>query len=199
MKKALTLLFAAATVVVVAQPKKAPKMAPITAEGYYVGQKNDTIWGEVQTNPDDETDLYRTFNFKPKNGGKLMPVTSKKAKAYGFEGKHFVRHTEGGQDIYLERIAHGRLNLYKYRFHGKVDGIPAIETQYYAQDTRADGSDAKLKQINKISTKFYKRDLKEYMKDQPMIWSDLDKFNFDENTLANAFNEFNNYYAPTAD
>ena len=128
-----------------------------------------------------------------------MPVSSKKARAYGFGNRHFVAHNEAGTDIYLERLVEGRINLFKRRFNGKVDGYPGVETEYYIQDTRAEAGDADLREIKKISTKFYKRDLKNYLKDQPMIWSDLDKFNFDENKLIAALNEFNNYYTVTAD
>jgi len=199
MKRILVLLFVASACVLSAQPKKAPKMAPMTAPGYYVGAKNDTVRGEIQTNPEDETSLYKVFSFKPANSGKLMPVSTKKAKAYGFEDKHFVRITDDEGDKYLERLAEGRLNFYKLRYNGKVDGMPGIETQYYMQDTRAEGAQAGLKEISKISTKFYKRDLKDYMKDQPMIWSDLDKFTFDERAVTNAINEFNKYYMPSAD
>lgn len=199
MKKLLVMALVSAAFVAVAQPRKGPKMEPVTEEGYYIGTKNDTVRGEVQSNPDDPTEFYTGFKFKPAKGGKLMPVSSKKAKAYGFGDRHFVVHNENGVDLYLERLVHGRINLFKRQFNGKVDGYPGIETEYYAQDTRADGGDAGLKEIRKISTKFYKRDLKNYLKDQPMIWSDLDKFNFDENKLMAALNEFNNFYTVTAD
>lgn len=198
MKKLLSLILVAATFTVVAQPKKAPKMAPVLAQGYYVGAKNDTTWGEVQTNPEDLTDLYKMFNFKPAKGGKVMPVSSKKAKAYGFEGRHFIQMNYEGQDIYVERLASGRLNFFEYKFNGKVDGYPGVESMFFAQDTRAEGEQAGLKDIKKISTKFYKKDLKPYMKDQPMIWSDLDKFTFDKNAVIKAFNEFNRFYVITA-
>ncbi len=128
-----------------------------------------------------------------------MPITTKKAKAYGFEGKDFILINYDGQDIYVERLATGRINFFEFRFNGKIDGLPAIESNYFIQDTRADETEAKLKQIEKISTKFYKKDLKPYMKDQPMIWSDLDKFTFNKQTVTNAINEFNKYYTPTAD
>jgi hypothetical protein len=199
MKKLFSLLFIGAALTAASQPKKAPKMAPMLAQGYYVGSKNDTTLGEVQTNPEDETDLYKGFNFKPARGGKVMPITTKKAKAYGFDGKNFILINYDGQDIYVERLATGRINFFEYRFNGKIDGLPAIESAYFIQDTRADDTEAKLKQIEKISTKFYKKDLKPYMKDQPMIWSDLDKFTFNEQTVVNAINEFNKYYTPTAE
>ncbi len=194
MKRLFALFFLASALTVAAQPKKAPKMAPVTEPGYYVGQKKDTVRGEVQSNPDDPTAFYAGFNFKPAKGGKLMPVNTKKAKAYGYGDRHFVLHNDGGQDMYLERLVEGRINFFKRRFNGKIDGIPAVETEYFIQDTRAETADASLKQINKISTKFYKRDFKEYLKDQPMIWSDMDKFNFDEGKIVNSLNEFNAYY-----
>lgn len=194
MKQFLSLALIAATMSLAAQPKKAPKMAPVLSPGYYVGAKNDTTRGEVQTNPEDETELYRTFNFKPAKGGKVMPVSPAKAKYYGYDDKNFVQIEEGGEKIYLERLAEGRINFFKYRFNGKIDGYAAIESVYYIQDTRGEGDDAKLKEIGKISTKFYKRDLKPYLKDQPMIWSDLDKFTFNEQTVVNAIREFNKFY-----
>src|SRR3954462_7650138 len=104
MKRILVLLFASSACVLSAQPKKAPKMAPVTAPGYYVGMKNDTVRGEVQTNPEDPTAMYVSFNFKPNKGGKLMPVSPKKAKAYGFDDRHFIYIPEEG-GIYVERLA----------------------------------------------------------------------------------------------
>jgi hypothetical protein len=194
MKQFLSLMLIVASVSAIAQPKKAPKMAPVLEQGYYVGAKNDTVRGEVQTNPEDETEIYRQFYFKPAKGGKVMPVSPKKAKAYGFGDRHFVQINYGGEDVYLERLAEGRLNFFELRFNGKIDGYAAIESAYFAQDTRGEGADAGLKEVSKISTKFYKKDLKPYLKDQPMIWSDLDKFTFDEQTVVNAIKEFNKFY-----
>lgn len=199
MKKLLSFIFLAAGLTAIAQPKKAPKMAPVLTPGYYVGSKNDTVRGEVQTNPEDETEFYTKFSFRPAKGGKVMPVDSKKAKAYGFDGKHFILIPYDGGTIYVERLAEGRINFFEYRFNGKIDGYPGIESVYFAQDTRAEGEDIKLKEIQKISTKFYKKDLKPFMKDQPMIWSDLDKFTFNKQTVTNAINEFNKYYVITGD
>jgi hypothetical protein len=198
MRKLFSTLFIAATAVAFAQPKKAPKMAPILEPGYYVVQKGDTVRGEVQTNPEDETEIYRQFNFKPARGGKVMPVTSKKAKGFGFSGRHFILIPHEDGEIYVEQLAKGRINFYEYKFNGKIDGYPAIESAYFVQDTRAEGADEPLRQLKKISNKFYKRELKPYMKDQPMIWSDLDKFTFNKDAVVKAINEFNNYYIISA-
>lgn len=199
MKKLLSIILIGAGLTAVAQPKKAPKMAPILAPGYYVGSKNDTVRGEVQSNPDSEIDFYKSFNFKPAKGGKVMPVDPKKAKAFGFDGRSFILYNNDGENIYLERLAEGRLNFYEYKHMGKVDGYDAIVSDYFMQDTRAEGDDLKLKEISKISNKFYKKDLRPYMKDQLMLWTDLDKFTFNKQTVTNAIIEFNKFYAVTAD
>ena len=41
---------------------------------------------------------------------------------------------------------------------------------------------------------FYKKELKPYMKDQAMIWSDLDKFVFKPEAVANSVREYNRMY-----
>ncbi|WP_317897901.1 hypothetical protein [Aurantibacillus circumpalustris] len=197
MKKFLSVILLGAGLTIAAQPKKAPKMAPILAEGYYVNSKNDTVVGNIQANPESETEFYQKFYFQPAKGGKIMPVDPKKAKAYGFDGRHFVL-LASGDGLYIERLASGRLNLFEYKYDGKVDGYDHIVSDYYMQDTRAEGSDIKLKEINKISNKFYKKDLKPYMKDQLMLWTDLDKFTFDKQAVISAINEFNKFYAITA-
>jgi hypothetical protein len=199
MKKILSVCFAVGALMAAAQPKKAPKMAPILERGYYVVAKGDTVRGEVQTNPEDETELYRQFNFKPANANKVMPVTTKKAKAYGFGGRNFVLIPYEGGEIYVEQLNKGRINFYEYRYHGKIDGYDAIEAGYFVQDTRAEGEDAGLKELKRISNKFYKKDLKPYMKDQPMIWSDMDKFTFDKAKVVSAIDEFNKFYIISGD
>jgi len=198
MKRLFSIVLIAATMTAIAQPKKGPKMAPVLEDGYYVTAKNDTVRGKIQTNPADETELYTKFFYQKPGTVKVAAIDAKKAKAYGFEGRHFIAHPGEG-DIYIERLAQGRLNFFEYRFNGKIDGYPAIESQYYAQDTRAEGEDAGLKNVNKISTKFYKRDLRPYMKDQLMIWTDLDKFTFNKQSVVNAINEYNRFYTVTAD
>ena len=197
-KHILAAVLTVASLTAICQPKKGPKMAPVTAEGYYVSAKGDTVRGVIQVNPEDPTELYRQFNFG-KAGGKLMPINGKKAKAYGYDNHHFIVYNLDGEDIFIERLATGRLNLFEYKHDGKIDGNPAIVSDYFAQDTRAEGEDAGLKDIKKFSTKFYKKDLKNYMKDQPTIWNDLDKFTFDLKTVISALNEFNKYYVITAD
>ncbi len=196
MKKILATLFIAGTITIVAQPKtKAPKMSPVLAKGYFLNLKGDTVRGEVQTNPDDVTDFYKGFNFRVGSVGKVAPMSTKKAKGYGFEGRHFTLVPfDANLDVYIETLTKGRLNFYEYRFNDNKDGEPVISSNYYIQDTRAEEKDAELKELKQISTKFYKKDLKVYMKDQSMTWADLDKFVFSKQTVVKAIMEFNKFY-----
>jgi hypothetical protein len=198
MKKILSVLFIVATCVAFAQPGKKgkdPKMAPTLAKGYYVTAKNDTVKGEVQTNPEDELGFYKEFSFRLPGTTKVTPISSKKAKAYGFEGKHFVLVPyDSESQVYIEQLVRGRLNFFEYKYEDKKDGNPVISTMYYIQDTKADEKDKEMRELKPISTKFYKKELKPYMKEQPITWTDLDKFTFNKEAVINAIKEFNKYY-----
>lgn len=176
------------------QRRNAPKMMPVLETGYYINKKNDTVWGKVQINPEDETEFYHQFGFKLQRSKKPKVMNAKMAKAYGFGGKNFVAANYDGQMVYMERLADGRLNFFEYRYHGKVDGSPAITSYYFIKDTQAEGEDENLRELKKISHKFYKKSLKPFMKDQLFIWTDLDKYNFELDNVLTAVKEFNKIY-----
>ena len=171
-------------------------MEPLFSEGYYVSQRGDTILGEIQNNRPDETLLYHEFAFKKKGTTRARVMNTRLVRAYGFDGRDFVLVNSNGDKFFAERLVYGRLAFYEYQFHGKVDGVPAVESAYFVRDTWEQTDEkAKEKVVSKISPKFYKKSLKPFMKDeQPMIWSDLDKFNFSKEGVVNAISEFNTYY-----
>ena len=82
----------------------------------------------------------------------------------------------------------------EYKFAGSIAGQPGVESRFFIQDTKADESSAELRELKQISEKFYKKDLKPYYKPHPELWSDLDKFTFNKETIANSIREFNRYY-----
>ncbi|MBS1652752.1 MAG: hypothetical protein JSU07_12155 [Bacteroidetes bacterium] len=182
---------------VFAQPgkkDKTPKMAPSFADGYYVSLKGDTVKGQVGISNEDETAIYRTLMFK-QGSGKLTAISSKKAKSYGFEGRHFTIIPFDNAEVYIEYLVKGRINFLVYKFNGKINGEPGIEKIYFVQDTRpGDEKDKELKTLKQISQKFYKKDLKPYLKDQTQIWNDMDKFSFNETAICNSIKEFNKFY-----
>jgi hypothetical protein len=198
MKQLFSIMFVAATLGAAAQRNRAPQMAPVYAKGYYVNFKNDTLRGDVQVNPADDTEFHDKFAFRQGGEGrKPRIINGQKAKAYGFNGRHFVVMPVDDKKIFLERLVSGRLRFYELKYHGKKDGYPAIVSDYFIKDTGAEEPDADLRNFKQIPDKFYKKALKPYMKDQPMIWSDLDKYNFNEDVIVKALKEFNEYYKPT--
>ncbi|MCE3260129.1 MAG: hypothetical protein K0S12_1770 [Bacteroidetes bacterium] len=198
MKKFLSILLIAASGAAFAQPgkkDKAPKMAPVTVPGYYLSLKGDTVRGEIQSNPDSELDFYKGFNFKAKGATKVAAISTKKAKGYGFENRHFTLVPYDEQNsVYIEQLATGRLRFYEYKYADSKAGEATVASAYYIQDTQADDKTAELRELKPISTKFYKKELKIYMKDQPITWNDLDKFNFNKDQVVKAIKEFNKYY-----
>ena len=175
-----------------AQRNRIPKMAPVYADGYYVNMRGDTVKGSIQTNPEDKTRFYTEFAFKPLRATKARVYNSRRAKAYGFDGHHFVSVNYDDEKLFMERLASGRLVVYEYRFHGKIKGNPAVESSYFVLDT---WEDAKVRELSKINNRYYKKSLKPIIgEEQPAIWERIDKFNFSKQNVLNAVNEFNVNY-----
>jgi hypothetical protein len=197
MKKLTTVILMFITFAAFSQRGK-PKMLPIMADGYYINTRNDTVKGKIQTNLEDPTDFYKLFYFKNPRSKKPKLYNTQRAKGYGVDGRDFVVVDLNGEKTFIQRIVTGRLNFYQREYNGKIDGYAAVESDFFIRDNFAEGSDSDLKELKKISGLFYKRALKPYLKDQPMLWDDLDKFNFDEKSVVNTIKEFNGFYAPTA-
>jgi hypothetical protein len=197
MRKLLTLVFVSALTAAFAQPgkkSKDPHMAPELVPGYYVTAKGDTVRGEIQTNPENEGDMYKQINFKAPGQAKVVVITTKKAKAYGYGDNHFMLWAADGNEVYLRYLAKGRLNFMEFKYPTTVAGTPTIGVDYFIQDTKADDANADLRQFKKLNEKFYKKEMKPYMKDQAMIWSDMDKFVFKPEAIANSVREYNKMY-----
>ena len=175
-----------------AQKNKIATMEPIYANGYYVSLKGDTIRGKIQVNPPAADDFYKHFYFKDVRAKKPKLFAPQRVLAYGFDNKDFVMVNLDRKKVFVERLATGRLRFYELKYSEKADLTASLESVYYIKDTQAEKDE--LKQLNKLSTKYYKKNLKPFMKDQPAIWDDLDKFNFNEQNIISAVNEFNAYY-----
>lgn len=193
MKKVITLLAVAFSLAVNAQPRGKAKMLPVLTSGYYVNTKGDTLKGQVQVNPENPTDFYKQFAFKLQREKKPKIYTAQRVAAYGFDGRNFVMLELKGEKIFVERLVTGRLRFYEFQFNGKVNGEPAIESEYFVKDTGSE--ELELREPKKLSRTFYKQGLKPYLKDQAMLWTDLDKFSFDKNKVVKTLKEFNQFYA----
>lgn len=202
MKKTLLIIMLAAVTNAFAQPGKGKEahMSAILAPGYYINLKGDSVKGEIQTNMEDETEMYKAFNFRPKGAVKLTSINTKKAKGFGFSGRHFTSVLYDAEtSVYIERLVNGRLKFYEFKDHGTKNGEAIIACSYYIQDSGADDKEAELRELKPLNNNFYKKELKPYMKAQIMTWNDLDKFTFVKDKVVNAIKEFNKFYETPAE
>lgn len=198
MKNVFIAIFALASVSLLAQPgkNKEMRMTPEFTKGYYVNLKGDTVKGEVQKNPDKETDLYSAFQFKLKGATKGAEITSKKAKAYGFDDNHFTVLKMDEQDVYIKYLEKGRLNLMEWKYPKEVDGVQKALPVYFIIDTRATEADkTNTHVLTQLSEMSFKKQLKPFFKDQPVLLDQVDKWALKIDEVRKAVSEFNAMYA----
>jgi hypothetical protein len=190
MKKGLLLFLITASLTVFNKHLVAQQAGKVTVPGYYIRfVKPDTIRGEVQLATGNEQNAnYVQFGFRRLGQTTFSPQNSINANAYGYQGRHFRKITVEAEDFFAELLVTGRLNLYEYQ----TKNANKLETYYVIQDNRS--PDLKLRELKKISTVYYKKDLEPYMKDQRQIWLDFDKFKLDRQVLIDRIKEFNRYY-----
>jgi hypothetical protein len=197
MKTILTTILLGASVSLMAQgPKGKPaKMAALFSPGYYVSTKGDTVRGEVQSNHETEVLFYQKLFFKAKGAAKPAEISDKKAKGYGYNDNHFMLVPFDEQtNVFIKYLVKGRLNFFEYKYTEIEAGKEVTRSIFYIQDTKADEENKSLRELTKVSQNFYKKDLKPFMKDQPMMWSDFDKFKFDLPQIVNSLKEYNKLY-----
>ncbi len=198
MKKLFFCLFAISSVSAFAQPGKKGKeahMAPIFSPGYYVSLKGDTVRGEIQTNLDKETMFFNTIFFKPKGTTKAVEVTTKKAKAYGYDETAFTLLKMDEGDVYIKYLIRGRLNLLEYKFSKLEDGVEKLQSVYFIQDTKAAGDDKYgTAELNQLPIREHKKVLKNFFRDQPILLDQVDKWYFKIDEIKKAVSEFNAMY-----
>jgi len=182
-----------ATIGVIAQPSKNKGMsiAPTFGPGYYVSLKGDTVKGEVRNNMDNESDYANSFWFRKNEKSKAMELNSKKAKGYGVDDKHFSSLKMDDKDVYIKYLEQGRLNLFEYTYMTK-DGSKAV---YLIVDTRATEEDKTGTHFMiQLDEKQFKKQLKPYFKDQPIVLEQVDKWFLKIDEIRKAVKEFNGMY-----
>jgi len=192
MKKAGFLLLFFPVAGIFAQPGKGrPRMVAEFNPGYYLPLKGDTVKGEIQLNLEDPSAAYREFNFRAKPTSKPQTLTPKKARGYGYGNNHYTLIKFDAQtEVFMKVWAQGRLNFYEYSEAGQN------EPAFFIQEPASENPEKK--ELKKLSKLHYKRELKPYMKDQPMLWDELDKFNFNPEKIAAKIREFNSMYAASS-
>ncbi|HRD38103.1 MAG TPA: hypothetical protein PLC65_05690 [Bacteroidia bacterium] len=174
-------------------------IAPTFGPGYYISLKGDTVKGEVRNNMDNESDYANSFWFRKAANSKPMELNSKKAKGYGVDDKHFSSLKMDEKDVYIKYLEQGRLNLFEYAYMTK-DGSKAV---YLIVDSRINIASCSLggalaclrkAQVYMDERKQFKKQLKPYFKDQPMLLEQVDKWFLKIDEIRKAVKEFNGMY-----
>ncbi|MBL7896479.1 MAG: hypothetical protein JNK50_14380 [Bacteroidia bacterium] len=182
-----------ATIGLIAQPSKnkAMSIAPTFGPGYYISLKGDTVKGEVRNNMDNESDYANSFMFRKTAASKAMPLDSKKAKGYGVDDRHYSSLKMDDKDVYIKYLEQGRLNLFEYTYLSK-EGPKAV---YLIVDSRATEEDKTGTHFMiQLDEKQFKKQLKPYFKDQPMLLEQVDKWFLKIDEIRKAVKEFNGMY-----
>ncbi len=146
--------------------QKAPAPKPEFYKGYVVTDKGDTIRGEVKYNPKKEQDCYSKVAFKDENGV-MKNYKPKKAVAYGFNGQHYVAMEFDGEMKYYQVLSSGELMLYKMMYEMISMNQLVMGSVYYI----AHKGDKSLKEVKESK---FKKQMAEYMKDNPEILEGYD-------------------------
>lgn len=194
MKNFFIVAFALISFGIIAQPAKKGKemrIAPSFSQGYYVNLKGDTIKGEVQNNMDKESDYANSFFFKGKGATKATEINSKKAKAFGFDDRNYTTLKMDDKDVYIRFLEQGRLNLFEYKYDSS-EGVKAV---YFIIDSRAGADDKNGTNIlTQLDEKSFKKQLKPFFKDQPIVLEPVDKWFLKIDEIRKAVAEFNGMY-----
>jgi hypothetical protein len=155
-------------------------------KGYIVSMAGDTLKGEVKINPKKEIDNYNKAYFKDASGVQKN-YKPDKVKGYGFEGKHFIASKFEGEPTFYKVLSRGQIMLYEVMFEMQQMNEISVKNEYYLAK-KTDTEYSKLKE------KKFKKQLEEYMKDNPEILTSADddkKFEIEKVVeLVNQYNDW---------
>lgn len=154
-------------------------------KGYLVTLNGDTIKGEIKMNPKKEFDLFNKVFLKDESGVQKN-YKPDKVKAYGFEDKHFVAAKYEGEMMFYKILSSGKITLYEIMYEMQQMNDIVVKSEYYLA-AKSSGEFEKLKQ-NK-----YKKQLSEFMKDNPDIISGDEEKKFEIEKVTDLIQQYNNW------
>lgn len=171
-----------------AKAQKTPAPKTEFLKGYVVNDKGDTIRGEVKYNPKKEQDCYNKVILKDESGAQKT-YKPKKAKAYGFNGQHFVGMEFENELRYYRVMATGELNVYKMMYEMISMNQPVIGSVYFISHK----GDKELKEIKEGK---FKKQMADYMKDNTDFLDNYeDGKDFNAESAIEVINQYNAWKA----
>jgi hypothetical protein len=144
-------------------------------KGYLISSKGDTLQGEIKVNPKKEIDLYTKVTFRDANGAQKV-YRAGKAKAYGFNDRHFVSITFEEEPGFYEVLAQGEINFYKLGFEELRMNQAVFEVEYYLSKSGEN-------ELVLLKESKFKKQMGEWMKDNTEFietYGEDKKFNYEK-------------------
>ena len=155
-------------------------------KGYLVGEKGDTLLGEVKTNPKKEQDNYNKVMFKDASGVQKN-YKPNKVKGYGYANNHFVSKEHNEEVKFFKRMTDGPIVLYKAAFEVVVMNETSFDFEYYLFKE----GDKKLTEVKEGK---FKKQLQEWMKDNQEFADDYkDEKKLNAESAVDIINKYNTW------
>ena len=158
----------------------------VFVKGYLIGEKGDTLQGEVKINPKKEHESYMKVFFKDASGVQKN-YKPNKVKAYGYEGNHFVAIDQNDEVKFYKRMTNGAIILYKSAFEVVVMNSTSYDYEYYLYKE----GDKKLTEVKEGK---FKKQIQEWMKDNQEFAADYkDEKKLNVESAVEIINKYNEW------
>ena len=155
-------------------------------KGYLIGEKGDTLQGEVKINPKKEHDNCNKVMFKDASGVQKN-YKPNKVKGYGYDNNHFVSKDHNEEAKFFKRMTNGSIILYKAAFEVVVMNETSFDFEYYLFKE----GDKKLTEVKEGK---FKKQLQEWMKDNTEFANDYeDQKKLNAESAVDIINNYNTW------
>lgn len=152
-----------------------------------VTTKGDTVYGEAQINTKKLMQKYEKVILRDANGIQKI-FKADKASAYFLENDQFISLDNDGEPRFYRVLALGAVNLYELGVEMQVGNKIVPELEYYL-------SYPQNKRLVEVKKKKFKKQIADWLKDNPDIASKYTEEEFDESKATAIIIEFNNWKA----
>jgi hypothetical protein len=112
-------------------------------KGFVVLPENDTLFGEIKTNPKRPAENFKKAAYRKKEGNEIKSYNPTKLKMYLVGSSLFVSKILNNEVVFMHLISGGKLALYEFKEEVPVMNDVKIETDYYMQ--RGNGELVRIK------------------------------------------------------
>jgi hypothetical protein len=150
--------------------------------------KGDTLKGEAQINTKKPLQKFEKIIFRDASGIQKN-FKPDKVTSYTLDTDYFISLNQDGEPRFYRVLANGAINLYELGFEMQVGNKIEADVEYYL-------SYPENKRLVEIKKKKFKKQLADWLKENPDIAAKYTDEEFDAEKAAAVINEFNNWKTP---